>query len=136
MQVNLNVIHNYGIFSNSTHIMVTILLIVLVQICQQQSSGHCSLVQFSTSRWLIAKFCNPLPQTSVMHLVMETSEHFWNNSNLEQCFLRALEGLLQGLRDDSIPDIFFPEVRNGTTSDLVPSSGKPAGQDQEQAGED
>ena len=71
-----------------------------------------------------------------MHLVMETSEHFWNNSNLEQCFLRALEGLLQGLRDDSIPDIFFPEVRNGTTSDLVPSSGKPAGQDQEQAGED
>ena len=46
-----------------------------------------------------------------MKLVMETSEEFWNNSNLEVCFVRSLEGLLLGIQTNSIPDIFFPEVK-------------------------
>ena len=45
-----------------------------------------------------------------MHLVMETDESFWNNKRLQTCFILALDNLREGLRNNSIPDIFFPEV--------------------------
>ena len=50
-------------------------------------------------------------QTSVMKLVMKTPKKFWNNSNLEACFIRSLENLLVGIQTNFISDIFFPEVR-------------------------
>ena len=46
-----------------------------------------------------------------MKLVMETSEKFWNNSNLEVCFIRSIENLLTGIQTNCITDIFFPEVK-------------------------
>ena len=46
-----------------------------------------------------------------MKLVMETSEEFWNNSNLEACFVRSLENLVAGIQTNCITDIFFPEVK-------------------------
>ena len=51
------------------------------------------------------------PQTSVMHHVMITKEQYWNNANLEQCFVDTLRHLLAGLQKDSITDVFFPEVQ-------------------------
>ena len=45
-----------------------------------------------------------------MHLVLETDASFWNNARIQTCFIWALDNLLTGLRNNSIPDIFFPEV--------------------------
>ena len=45
-----------------------------------------------------------------MHQVNKTPKEFWNNSNLEKCFVDSLRSLLVGLRRDSITDKFFPEV--------------------------
>ena len=46
-----------------------------------------------------------------MHHVLITKEEYWNNANLEQCFVDTLRHLLEGLKRDSITDIFFPEVQ-------------------------
>ena len=46
-----------------------------------------------------------------MHHVLITKEQYWNNANLEQCFVDTLRHLLAGLQKDSITDIFFPEVQ-------------------------
>ena len=45
-----------------------------------------------------------------MHHVQDTPEHYWNNANLEKCFVDTLRLLLQGLQKDEILDVFFPEV--------------------------
>ena len=45
-----------------------------------------------------------------MHYVLKTPTSYWNNANLEKCFIDSLRNLLEGLREDDIPDIFFPEV--------------------------
>ena len=45
-----------------------------------------------------------------MHLVLETDAFFWNNARIQTCFIWALDNLLTGLRNNLIPDIFFPEV--------------------------
>ena len=49
-------------------------------------------------------------QTSVMHHVQSTPEHYWNSGNLEKCFVDTLRLLLHGLQEKMICDIFFPEV--------------------------
>ena len=46
-----------------------------------------------------------------MNLVLRTGADFWNGQeNLETCFIAALDNLLTGLKENSIPDIFFAEV--------------------------
>ena len=45
-----------------------------------------------------------------MHHVESTPEHYWNNGNLEKCFVDTLRLLLQGLQGGQILDVFFPEV--------------------------
>ena len=45
-----------------------------------------------------------------MHLVLLTPKTFWEETDLETCFIAALDNLLTGLKKNSIPDIFFPEV--------------------------
>ena len=54
-----------------------------------------------------------------MHLVLETDASFWgppdyydfwDNGRVLTCFISALDNLLTQLRNNSIPDIFFPEV--------------------------
>ena len=45
-----------------------------------------------------------------MHHVLKTPTGYWNNANLEKCLTDCLRNLLEGLKEDSITDIFFPEV--------------------------
>ena len=45
-----------------------------------------------------------------MHHVQSSPEHYWNNGNLEKCFVDTLRLLLQGLQNAEILDVFFPEV--------------------------
>ena len=45
-----------------------------------------------------------------MHHVLKTPKDYWNNANLEKCFVDSTRNLLEGLREDSITDIFFPTV--------------------------
>ena len=45
-----------------------------------------------------------------MHHVMKTPQDYWNNANLEKCVVDCLRNLLEGLRQDSITDVFFPDV--------------------------
>ena len=45
-----------------------------------------------------------------MHHVQDTPEHYWNNGNLEKCFVDTLRLLLHGLQKGEISDVFFPEV--------------------------
>merc|ERR1719430_1268727 len=58
----------------------------------------------------VMKLWSHLLKTSVMHLVIKTRADFWNNKNLENCFVRALQNLLEGMNKDLVPDVFFPEV--------------------------
>ena len=56
------------------------------------------------------KLWSHLLKTSVMHHVLRTPVSYWNNANLEKCFIDSLRNLLEGLREDNISDIFFTEV--------------------------
>ena len=49
-------------------------------------------------------------QTVVMHQVMEKPSHYWNNSNIEKCFIDCMKRLQHGLEGNKIMDIFFWEV--------------------------
>ena len=53
-----------------------------------------------------------------MHHVLETPSEYWNNANLEKCFVDPLRRLLLGLQKNSITDVFFPSV---TSTDLSSS---------------
>ena len=88
-------------------------------------------------------------QTSVMHHVQSTPEHYWNSDNLEKCFVDTLRLLLHGLQEKMICDIFFPEVISdsilsfGMESDKtslllecnLEASGESLGSDQVEPGE-
>ena len=51
-------------------------------------------------------------QTSVMQEVLATNDSYWNNANLETCFINSLGNLLEGLKKDTIWDVFFPHQVN------------------------
>ena len=51
------------------------------------------------------------PQTAVMHQVVERPRMFWSQGKLDGCLVACLEGLLGGLEEGTIPDLFFQEVR-------------------------
>ena len=53
-----------------------------------------------------------------MHLVLEKDPSFWNNARVQTCFISALDNLLTEMRNNSIPDIFFPEVSNECSLDI------------------
>jgi len=46
-----------------------------------------------------------------MHQVVERPRLFWSRRNLEACLVASLEGLVGGLEEGAIPDLFFQEVR-------------------------
>jgi len=56
------------------------------------------------------KLWSHLLKTSVMHQVVRKSKDYWNNENLVICFMDSLRNLLDGVRKDSITDIFFPKL--------------------------
>ena len=58
----------------------------------------------------VSKLWSHLLKTSVMHHVLETKSQYWNNANLEKCFVDTLRRLLLGLQESSITDVFFPSV--------------------------
>ena len=45
-----------------------------------------------------------------MHHVLRQDMSYWNNSNLQTCFIDCLTNLWIGLEKGLISDIFFPEV--------------------------
>ena len=45
-----------------------------------------------------------------MHQVLNKPKSYWNNENLVMCFMDSLRNLLEGLRINSINDVFFPNV--------------------------
>ena len=47
----------------------------------------------------------------VMKEILRRPENYWNNKNLEICFIDCLEALKDGLKEKSITDIFYPKVR-------------------------
>ena len=58
----------------------------------------------------VSKLRSHLLKTSVMHHVLETKSQYWNNANLEKCFVDTLRRLLLGLQESSITNVFFPSV--------------------------
>jgi len=50
-----------------------------------------------------------LLKTQVMHHVLRQDMSYWNNSNLQTCFIDCLTNLWIGLEKGLISDIFFPE---------------------------
>ena len=59
------------------------------------------LIMFVTSIYL---------QTCVMHQVLQTPSDYWREDNLDTCLLDTIGKLIQGLQEDNIPDVFFPQV--------------------------
>ena len=98
---------------------------------------------------IVTKSNDHIVQTSVMHHVQRTPEHYWNSGNLEKCFVDTLRLLLHGLQEKMICDIFFPEVifetilsfgmESDRTSLLLEcnleASGESLGSDQVESGE-
>jgi len=46
----------------------------------------------------------------VMKKILSTPENYWNNKNLDRCFIDCLTSLKDGLKERSIPDIFYPKL--------------------------
>ena len=46
----------------------------------------------------------------VMKKILSTPENYWNNKYLDRCFIDCLTSLKDGLKERSIPDIFYPKV--------------------------
>jgi hypothetical protein len=45
-----------------------------------------------------------------MHLIVEKDNAYWNNRNLRTCLVDSLTWLRDGLDENYIPDVFFPQV--------------------------
>merc|ERR1712170_122668 len=56
------------------------------------------------------KLWSHLIKTSVLHLVVRKPDCFWDNSNLSNCFIAAIQNLVTGLEKGKITDIFHPQV--------------------------
>ena len=46
----------------------------------------------------------------VMKKILSEPENYWNNKNLDVCFIECLKALKDGLKEKSITDIFYPKV--------------------------
>ena len=46
----------------------------------------------------------------VMKRILIKPEQYWNNKNLDHCFIDCLSSLKDGLKQGSITDIFYPQV--------------------------
>ena len=46
----------------------------------------------------------------VMKRILIKPEQYWNNKNLDHCFIDCLSSLKDGLKQKSITDIFYPQV--------------------------
>jgi len=55
------------------------------------------------------KLKSHLLKTSVMHHVLRQDPEYWNNNNLQTCFVDCIRNLWIGLQKRIIKDIFFPE---------------------------
>ena len=50
-----------------------------------------------------------------MQQVLRQDASYWNNKNIETCFVDCLRNLKNGLKNRWISDIFFPQVTTTTT---------------------